>query len=181
MACGSGKLDAFEAQRSGLIDDFEDLNNHAAYDLGWWWYVNDHTGTQTFEFKTPSDRPGDKGALHSTGSGFSNWGAEVGVTFDKPYDARQFSALEFSAESGSSGTITAMTVWLVDSNNSFGYPAPLELTWQTYRVPFDSVVNSSDATLKIDTSRIVTVQFLFNAGSGVFDLWLDDVSFIGAP
>jgi hypothetical protein len=186
LACGNGQLDAFESldgggEQSGLIDDFEDTNNHSAYGLGWWWMINDHSGTQTFEFKAPSDSPGNHGALHSTGSGFSVWGAEVGVTFDTPYDARRFWGVEFSAESGASGTITDMTLWLLDANHSFGYPTPLTSTWQTYRVPFAEAVASSDASLRLDASHINTVQFLFDAGTGVFDLWLDNVKFVTEP
>jgi hypothetical protein len=181
MACGNGRLDAFEVQKSGLIDDFEDLNNHSAYDLGWWYIVNDHSGSQMFEFKAPADRPGDQGALHSTGSGFTGWGAEVGVSFDRPYDARRFSAVEFIAEAGASGANPAMNVWILDPNHSFSYGAPLTSTWSTSRVPFADGVSPDDSSLRLDTSQIMGIQFAFDDNPSAFDVWLDDVSFAVGP
>jgi len=181
IACGNGRLDAFELRRGNLIDDFEDLNNRSAYDLGWWYIVSDHTGSQTLEFKAPLDRPGDKGALHGYCSGMTSWGAEVGVTFDSPFDASRFSAVEFSAEAGATGTDTAMVVWILDSNHSFNYPTPLTLTWDTYHVPFANTVNPDDSSLVLDTSQVTGIHFAFDNYPNAVDLWLDDVSFVAGP
>ena len=184
LACGNGRLDAFESQPSGLIDDFEDLNNHAAYDVGWWFIVNDGTGTQSYEIVPPGDRPGDKGALHSSGSGFTGWGAEVGVSLSGTgaggsYDASRFSALEFSAKSAG-GANSAMTVWFVDQAHSYSYPATLTSGWAPYHVPFAAAVYSGDSTLRLDSAQLICIQFSFS-GSSTFDLWLDDVAFVSNP
>jgi len=181
MACGNGRLDAFELQKSGLIDDFEDANSRAAYDLGWWYIVSDHTGSQTLEFKAPADRPGDLGALHGYCTGLTGWGGEVGVSFDNPYDASRFSAVEFSAKAGATGTDVAMVVWILDSNHSFSYSAPLALTWGMAHISFADVVNPDDATLRLDTSQVTGIHFAFDDYPSDIDLWLDDVSFVSGP
>ena len=181
IACGNGRLDAFELQQSGLIDDFEDLNNRAAHDLGWWYIVSDHTGSQTLEFKAPPDRSGDQAALHGYCNGMTGWGGEVGVSFDNPYDASRFSAVEFVAEAGASGTDTAMVVWLLDSNHSFSYPAPLTQTWGSYHVPFANVVSPDDSSLRLSTSQITGVHFSFDNYPNAVDLWLDEVRFVAGP
>lgn len=181
IACGNGRLDAFELQQSGLIDDFEDLNNRASYDLGWWYIVSDHTGSQTLEFKAFPNRPGNKGALHAYCSGLTGWGAETGVSFDNAYDARRFSALEFTAEAGASGTDSAMAVWILDSNHSFSYPTPLNLTLAKYHVPFVNVVTPDDPSLGLDTSQITGIHFAFDNYPNAVDLWLDDVRFVAGP
>ena len=181
IGCGNGRLDAFELQQSGLIDDFEDLNIRAASDLGWWYIVSDHTGSQTLEFKTSPNRPEDMGALHGYCSGMTGWGAEVGVSFDHPYDASRFSAVEFVAEAGASGTDTAMVVWLLDSNHSFSYPAPLTQTWGSYHVPFANVVSPDDSSLRLSTSQITGVHFSFDNYPNAVDLWLDEVRFVAGP
>ena len=181
IACGNGRLDAFELQQRGLIDDFEDLNNRAAYDLGWWYSVSDHTGSQTLAFEASQDRAADKGALHAYCSGLTGWGAEAGVSFDSPYDASRFSAVEFSAEAGAPGTDTAMVVWILDSNHSFSYPTPLTLTWEKYHVSFVNVVNPDDPSLRLDTSQITGIHFAFDSYPSAIDLWLDDVSFVAGP
>jgi hypothetical protein len=181
MACGNGRLDAFELQRGSLIDDFEDSNNRSAYDLGWWYIVSDHTGSQTLEFVAPPDRPGDKGSLHGYCGGMTGWGAEVGVSFDNPLDARRFSAIEFSAKAGAPETDTAMVVWILDSNHSFNYPTTLNLTWDTDHVPFANVVNTDDSSLRLDTSQVTGIHFAFDNYPNAIDLWLDDVSFVAEP
>jgi len=181
IACGNGRLDAFELQQSGLIDDFEDLNNRASYDLGWWYIVSDHTGSQTLEFKASPNRPGDEGSLHAYCSGLTSWGAEAGVSFDNPYDASRFSALEFTAEAGAPGTDMAMVVWILDSNHSFSYEAPLTLTWDKYHVPLVNLVNPDDSSLRLDTSQVTGIHFAFDNYPSTIDLWLDDVSFVAGP
>jgi len=120
-------------------------------------------------------------ALHGYCSGMTGWGAEVGVSFDNPYDASRFSAVEFSAEAGAQGADTAMVVWLVDSNHSFSYAAPLALTWDTYHVAFVDTANPDDSSLRLDTSQITGIHFSFDNYPSAVDLWLDDVSFVAGP
>jgi hypothetical protein len=181
LACGDGKLTAFESQPSGLIDDFEDLNNHANNGVGWWYTVNDGSGSQSFEIVQPLDRPGNKGALHTYGSGFTGWGAEVGVSLSGSgvggtFDASQFSGIEFDAEVAA-GANTAMTVWIADSTHSFSFNVPITSVWARYEVPFASVVYSGDSALKLNSSELFGVQFSF-VGSSAFGLWLDNVTFV---
>jgi hypothetical protein len=111
----------------------------------------------------------------------TGWGAEVGVSFDNPFDARRFSAVEFSAQAGATGTDTAMVVWILDANHSFSYEAPLTLTWDTVRVPFVNVANPDDSSLRLDTSQVTGIHFAFDNYPSTIDLWLDDVSFVAEP
>lgn len=183
VACGNGRLVAFEPSDSGVevrgfIDDFEDLDTRAQNGFGWWYIVNDQTGTQTFEVVDPSDRPGDKAAMHTVGSGFTSWGAEVGVNFDRPFDATRFSALEFVVKEGSSGANTAMTVRIVDSNHNFNSPSPLTSTWSKHHITFAGGVSIDGPSLRLDALQIIGVQFAFDNNSAAFELWLDDVQFV---
>jgi hypothetical protein len=179
-ACGSGRLDAFESRPSGLIDDFEDLNNHAAFDVGWWFFVNDESSSQVFEFLPPTDLPGDHGALHTSGGPFTGWGANVGVSLtDAPggaYDATGFDSERFLAKVGP-GSQTAMTVWIQSAAKNFAYSATLTNTWTEYTVPFASTVCRDDPTLRVDASQLSYLQFNFDQPV-VFDLWLDQVAFV---
>ncbi len=184
LACGNGRLDAFESAPSGLIDDFEDLNTQAAFEVGWWFVTNDGSSTQTMEVVAPGDRPGDLGALHSTGGPFTGWGAIVGVNLtgtgaEKGYDASRFTSLRFFAKAGP-GSQTATSACFLSGDTCFSYGVTLDSAWSEYTIPLASASNADNPMLRLDASAIRCVQFAVS-GTGIFDLWLDDVAFVRQP
>jgi hypothetical protein len=182
LACGTGELNVFDAVPRGLIDDFEDGNNRAAFNVGWWFYVNDQSSQQVLEFPAPSDPARGKGALHTFGGPFTGWGAEIGVDLTSsgsPYDASQFSALRFmmKVEPGSQSTMIA---YVQAGGLDFSHSVTLDVSWRQYSIPFVSFVYAADPTLRLDPSRITFIQFYFQE-AGVLDTWLDDVAFVRDP
>ena len=184
LACGNGRLDAFESAPSGPIDDFEDLNTQAAFGVGWWFITNDGSGTQTMEVVAPGDRLGDLGALHSTGGPFTDWGAIVGVNLAGTgagggYDASRFTSLRFFAKAGP-GSQTATSACFLSGDTCFSHGVTLDSAWSEYTIPLASASNADDPMLRLDASQIRCLQFGLS-GTGIFDLWLDDVAFVRQP
>ncbi|HEV8245856.1 MAG TPA: hypothetical protein VGP93_08805, partial [Polyangiaceae bacterium] len=68
---------------------------------GYWYMYNDETlgATQVLTYD-PADRTSY--AAHTNGSGFTTWGAGIGLNFDLPIDATQFSGIGFWIKLGGS-------------------------------------------------------------------------------
>src|SRR6187402_3081243 len=62
-----------------LVDDFEDGDTRAKEPRGWWYPVNDGTGTQGFGIEPVNSSTSSVYALRTHGGGFEDWGAAVGV------------------------------------------------------------------------------------------------------
>lgn len=76
---------------------------------GLWEAFNDETGTQNFAVETVSDAECGTQALHTSGSGFSSWGAGIGFSFKgtpeapEVYDGSAWTGVRFKAKKGSGG------------------------------------------------------------------------------
>lgn len=190
VGCGDGSLRAFEPQvvagaGSGgqvvslplLIDDFEDGDIRAKEPLGWWYPVNDETGTQGFGIE-----PGNRGtasvyALRTHGNGFESWGSAVGVDLvgdAKPLALASSSKLCFDArvEAGSS---TAIEVHLLRGTLHYNREVSLSEAWVRYCLPVADFSAATRETLVPD--ELIALQFFF-APASPFAFWLDDVELV---
>lgn len=159
------------------IDDFEDGDTHAEPPLGWWYKVNDGTGTQSFDVEPSSAKQTGASALHSRGEGFTGWGAVVGVNFAgaSVIDASGFKTLSFLAVAV--GANKQLTVDLIASGDVRYYAPALTLSERsaTYRVPLSEFRGKNQTPL--DPTQLQGMQLEIPAGAA-FDLWLDDVEFL---
>jgi hypothetical protein len=115
---------------TSLVDDFEDNNSAmpaVAGRVGSWFAVGDMTTAAIMQplgdappEPIPGGRCGSRHALHVTGSGFLDWGSQIGVALhagqnatsgtyeEQPYDAaaRGYQGISFFARVGETSTIT---------------------------------------------------------------------------
>lgn len=199
--CESGALvdpiDRME-DRDGSID-------FTAGRAGIWYVFNDRTGIQVpdihsewfsmTELEPP--RENSRFAVHTSGSGFTQWGAGVGLYLrvQQAYDASAYAGISFWARRGS-GSTSELQFSVPDSETSplggkcsvkdnlchddFGQDLNLTEDFQYYSFTWEQMVtrNWSAAYLPhIDSSKIYGIQFQV-AQNETFDFWIDDLSFL---
>jgi hypothetical protein len=203
----AGSLGTGGTQACGLlIDDMEDHSGRICTGdgrVGAWYAFNNDSGTQWPSKTAPgvpiSDsalfpvRAASQYAIHTYGSGFSNWGAGVG--FDLAFDGQQYGLYDASAHSGfefwARGAPNQKVRFRVSSLTSTGSQyggtcvatcagppgATLALgpTWRHFSVSFSEL--TSVGGLRADElDRLTNVQFM-PVALALFDFWVDDVSF----
>jgi hypothetical protein len=195
-----------------MIDDMEHGDGSILSSCGrhgYWYTYNDATagasqvpaaGAPFIPAAIPGGRAGSAHAAHSTGSGFTAWGA--GLAFDlasaggtaakDAYDAGAYHAITFWAKSGtgssaavrlniaSRGTDPAGGVCTPASkcNDHFGASVTLSSTWEQHTVSFSDLHQLGWGTPAgaFDPTRLYAVQFQTAAGQP-FDVWIDDIAF----
>lgn len=173
-AAGAGSGGASAAL---LIDDFEDGDARAKEPLGWWYPINDGTGTQGFGIEPTSNGATSVYALRAHGSGFEEWGAAVGVNLvgdSTSFDALSYRELCFVARV-EADTESAIRVLFVRDSRSYSRELSLSENWTRYCLPLGSFVGPDDSVLV--PSELVALQFFF-APVSPFAVWLDDVEFV---
>jgi hypothetical protein len=160
-----------------LIDDFEDGDTRAKEPRGWWYPINDETGTQGFGIEPISSGTTSVYALRTHGSGFQDWGAAVGVNLlseSTPLNALSYEELCFTARV-EAGTDPAIRVHFVrDGDRHYEQALSLSEDWARYCVPLGGFIGPDDAALV--AKDLLALQFFF-APRSPFALWLDDVEF----
>jgi hypothetical protein len=157
-----------------VVDDFEDGDTIAKMPLGWWYPVNDGTGTQGFGIEPVSGGTASVYALRTHGSGFQEWGAAVGVDLtgeSMSLNVVSYKQLCFAArvEAGSS---TLIQVHLLQGGQHYSQELSLSESWTRYCRPLVDFRGLTDAALV--PSELIALQFFFAPGSP-FVFWLDDV------
>jgi endoglucanase len=192
---------------SAMIDDAEDDNNQVMVQEGRGGYVYtfvDKAGSTVAPgdgafTMTAGGANGSKFAMHIAGKIGS---AEVvfaglGINFldpKAPYDASKYAGVSFYAKVGA-GSTNKVRLKVPDTNtdpdgkvctacfNDFG--ADLEFTpeWQKYTIPFSETKQlpgwGSPNPSSIEKSKLYGVQFQVNDKGQNFDVWIDDVAFVG--
>ncbi len=174
VAGGSGP-DATAGAAGGssilLIDDFEDGDQRAVEPAGWWYAVNDGTSSQSLLVEQDPLR--QSLSLHTTGAGFSDWGAALGVDLaEVSLDARM-STLRFDARSAEDRAVAVQVI--DDAGVRFTYNLTITATWQEYTVRLDQLYAAAgDGFVQLDVASMNELHwFLF--GGDHFDVWIDDV------
>jgi hypothetical protein len=160
-----------------LIDDFEDGDTIAQKPLGWWYPVNDGTGTQGFGIEPVSRGTASVYALRTHGSGFDDWGAAVGVdlTGESPsLNALGYRQVCFVArvEAGSS---SLLQVHFLQGGLHYIQELSFSEAWTRYCRPISEFVTPAQKALA--PSELLALQVFFPPGSP-FEFWLDDVELV---
>jgi expansin (peptidoglycan-binding protein) len=191
-----------------LIDDFEDGNAtilSVAGRSGQWTAYNDATagGTQTPKGSaTPAAGGANSSgfALHTTGSGFTSWGAGVQLDFNNtgggassrmPFNASAYQGVSFYAKGSGAVRVELPTLATTDSAgggtcttdclNSHGQSITLTADWTLITVPFAKVAQEDWGTpAAFDASTLLGLAFKVPGSSdapATFDFWIDDLKF----
>ena len=159
-----------------VIDDFEDGDPIAQKPLGWWYPINDRSGTQGFGIEPANSGTAGVYVLRTHGSGFQVWGAAVGVDLageSTSLNAVGYRQLCFMArvETGSS---TLIQSHLLQGGQHYIQELSLSENWTRYCQPLvDFRANAQESLVP---SELIALQFFF-APVSRFALWLDDVEF----
>src|SRR5690606_23311965 len=116
VPAGTCSASACAKPNSLMISDFEGdpatavvVKGDTGEFNGLWEAFNDETGTQNFAVETVTDAECGTQALHTSGSGFSSWGAGIGFSFKgtpeapEVYDGSAWTGVRFKAKKGSGG------------------------------------------------------------------------------
>jgi hypothetical protein len=195
---------------SPLIDDLDDgdaVITPGDGRVGYWFTFHDGTQEATQEpadpfLPAPGGRSGSAYAAHTRGSGFSLWGAGMGLSLHNKdaltcgYDASRCGGVSFWAKSGSTvpDTIrlrvaTAETTPYDDGgscgtpyetwcHNDFGIALTLTADWKHYDFDWNQLTQERGWGLmtSFNPERLVLLQWQVPANAS-FDFWIDDVTF----
>ncbi len=180
------------------IDDFEDgdalLLPNDGRDGGW--HVSgDGTGTLLVGEPLLPESGGVNGsgkAMHVSGSGFTEWGADLSFDLRKDsarYDASVHQGIKFWARGNNRLRFIVMQANLalghpcatcVEPASQCGvfYASELSLTdaWTEYSIPWTSLVRDYPGGAAVGPDQLLLLQFEAPA-LDAFDFWIDDVSF----
>jgi hypothetical protein len=196
-------VDAVPAARS-LVDDVEDGDTAIpAVDgrVGYWYALNDGTGTQTpapgMFTVTPGGAGGSQFSLATHGFGFSEWGAKIGVYLhhdggDHPtgYDASPYAGIHFRARGDRPIRVRLMTEALRGDTEGgacdtsipgcrdyHGQAFALRDDWTEYTMAFaDMTQEGWGRPIAFDAGTVVGVDFVV-ATELDFELAVDDLAF----
>src|SRR5262249_51484681 len=136
-------------------------------------------------------------AAHFAGSGFTDWGALMGLGLNvqglarQPYNANTAAGIKFwmkstapvsvdfllpstapESDGGSCDTTSAAN--FCDQHFSFAITAPTA-SWTQYEIPFEALDRPGGPAIW-QSSQILAIHFRVPAGAP-FDVWVDDVAF----
>jgi hypothetical protein len=196
-------------ESQAMIDDFEDRNDQVLLNEGRGGYESTFLDTAGSTID-PSDRKftlarggahGSKYAIHVTGKLAATGETYAGVGIDlrnpkKPYNASKYKGIAFLAKAGPNAT-THLRFSVPDINtdkdmkvctecfNDFGIPVDLTEEWTRYEVPFSELKQEpgwgNPRPPAVDATKLSALQWQVAAPGTVFDIWIDDVTFIGCP
>jgi hypothetical protein len=171
--------------------------------LGSWFVFNDGSvgGVQTppagpgsVQMTAIPDGRGDSQyAMHTTGVGFSDYGAGVGVILAQgdgtqcSYDASGYTGVTFWARGDAAVRVTAVMPDVVPDTepgglcatgcyNDHGYVVTLTSEWQEYTVTWAQLTQDFGTMIAFDAGSLLQLQFK-TAGGVDFDYWVDDLAF----
>jgi aryl-phospho-beta-D-glucosidase BglC (GH1 family) len=191
----------YDCDNPRIIDTLEDGDGAICANSGRngeWFVANDETGTQSpgssseIARTLSSPRGASTAAAHTSGSGFTDWGAILGVTLVKGdgrldyFDASSFAGLRFHARG--TGTVLASVTTGRTAPAPDGYceedacyhPFRAEVVlgsdWVPNLLPFDGLESNALGVMTAqDRRELLTIEFL--ATSEDFDFWVDDLGF----
>jgi len=163
---------------------------------GDWYTYNDATVGAPNSLDSEPGGPAETGATfsyHFSGSGFTSWGAGIGLKLadGAQYDASKYAGISFWARV-EDGSATALRVNLPDVSTSdagqvctscyshFGADVALSTTWQQFTFTWQQLRQQDwgDQFNTISATKLYGIEFLFPANA-TFDLWVTNVSFFG--
>jgi hypothetical protein len=193
---------------SGLVDDLEDGSSQirvVAGRSGYWYTFADHAGTTVSPVEggqfdmSPGGVNGSKFAAHMHGRVgygtvvFGGMGLNL-VDPKGPYDASKYKGVGFWAKKGPEGTgrvrfkipdssTDASGGVCRDCSNDFGVEIELGEVWQHFAFLWRGLKQLPDwgspRPRAIKPSKLFGMQWQVNQQGADFDIWVDDVEFIG--
>jgi hypothetical protein len=209
LGCGEVKQtpsppDGPVAVEGSLIDDLEDGDrNIAAVEgrIGYWYTVNDGTGSQTPPPRTFAATSGGAGAsaycVATQGSGFTAWGAKLGVFLHHVgdphpglYDASGYAGIRFHARGNSVVRAAVLTSAVrgdtlggtcdESAGGCFDYHGlafALTPDWREYTMSFDDMAQEGwGKVIAFDPAAAMAIDFSV-AKQLAFDFAIDDLQF----
>lgn len=188
----------------GLIDDLEDNDPQIAKKEGregYWFTFADTKGSTIFpkgEFKAePGGPDGSHLAAHMhgtiTASGKDPY-VGMGFSFLNPkgsYDGTKYKGISFWAKGPGKVRFEVPDVntqpegdRCSDCYNNFGVELYLDDQWKRYTVPFERIAQQSgwgDQTGAVAVKELYGVQWQFKTAGANYDIWIDDIEFVGCP
>jgi hypothetical protein len=181
--------DRFIQKSSGRVGSWSDSHDNVPTGVMYPDPVNPFTPTDTGD-------PCRKYAAYVKGSGFSDWGANLGFGLGSPYNASKYSGFTFWAKSDMANQSVrvsfpdqdtqpegalcqANTTGATACHDHYGKYVKPNSTWQKYTVTFKELAQEGwgrQAT-SFDPSTVYEVLFQIPATAD-FSLWIDDVAFI---
>jgi endoglucanase len=193
----------------GLIDDCEDNNNQVAQlgGRGGYWYTFADTDGTEVEPAPGGTYPMSEGGANGSGyaarfsgivaeGGASPYGG-LGFNFVDPkdaYDASKYGGIAFWAKSGPDVN-NKIRIKIPDVNtdpqgkvceqcfNDFGADIELTQDWTEYMITWDAAKQmpywGKPTPEKISADKIYGFQIQSNKRGAKFDVWIDDITFIG--
>ncbi len=206
---GSGVVPCPPGALVDPIDLMEDGDGSIDFRLGRagvWYVFNDRTGIQVPDMFNESfymsalepPRQGSKFAAHTSGRGFTNWGAGIGLYLraQQAYDASYYAGisfwarrgpgktpkLQFSVPDGETSPLGGKCNAVDDSlcHDDFGYDLELGEDFEYYSFTWEQMVARNWSAMylpAIDSSKIYGIQFQVPQNED-FDLWIDDLAFL---
>lgn len=180
---------------------------------GFWYAYNDGTtgATHTPEKSASSAFPGEVGgtggamdcAFHTTGKGFAEWGAGVGIELNRsggslcPVDVSIFTGISVQLKGTTTGTHGAeyaeaddtIRVKVVTTSNSggddLGFWCTLTTAWSECKIPFAMLEQEGHGTaITFDPTKVTKIEFqaakfgdATDPTTVSFDFWIDDIEF----
>ena len=202
VACGKVE----EAGDPGLIDDLEDGDDAIEpleARIGYWYTNHDETGgTQMPSSQFVPTLGGVDGSAYcagTSGHGFTEWGAKMGVTLHQeqvgsaplPYDLAGRTGIAFRARGNVGIDVVVPTLAVLEiahdgecvpsesaaCNDFHGQPVALAAEWREYRLPLASLRQEGwGQVAPFDPSRAMAIEFEIDAGL-TFDICVDDLRF----
>jgi hypothetical protein len=201
-----------------LIDDMEDGDGSICDSggrRGEWWTGSDGTSTDLMpapggsfvQTAIPGRRGGSRYAARLTGSGFTDWGAQMDLHLlgrGAPYDASSARGLRFWMKGDAARVLvmlaTPPTIPTNDGGTCDGVDhrcwgdfafdvIPDPDAWHEYQIPFTAfrqLPRETSTTFNLwrgadvlDLSKLVTIKFSVVAGAATppFEIWVDDLGF----
>jgi hypothetical protein len=190
-------LAACTITRPNMIDDFEDgtgtICRHDGRSGSWFSYRDAGSTLSPSGMPTPPSmldplRGISRRALHISGTFAQYAGAACSMkTVPATYNASAFSGLEFYAKGTASAPTIIVQTSATESTTYGGQCALATLScagntapivgllpndWTLFTVPFSTLTNG---TAPFNSADIWSIEF--QPGPGIFDLWIDDLSF----
>ena len=207
-ASSAGSPDGASCAYRAQIEDAEDGDSQVLTRQGRGGYLYtfaDDAGTTidppTSGFEVSAGGVDGGQALHMTGTiaAAGDVYAGMGLSFTDPmggYDASQYRGIAFAAR-GTSGASTAVRLKVPDAAtapegracsecyNDFGVDFQITEEWTRYVVDFADLEQEDGwgdpRPAQVDTQRLFGIQWQATAAGQPFDLWVDDVTFLGCP
>lgn len=162
-----------------LLDDFEDGDTKANDPGGWWYMVNDGTGTQALSVRPSEEISAEPSgsssfALETQAEGFSDWGAALGVDIAAVIRAENAIEATFSIAASPPAEVVFHAIDGTGAHFTRTFLASTE--WSTSKIRLDQLfIVEGDSVRTLDVKSATELQW-FIVGENPTTVWLDNVT-----